>query len=55
MHDEKYLNDVHFHIAQYNVDVFKKSFIRYSLRNINLVITLDDLKRELPIALEQVA
>jgi len=54
-HNYKNLKDIHCLAAQYDVDVFKISFMRFTMQNSNLAVTLDDLKKELPKVLKQAA
>jgi len=54
-HNYRHLEDIHRLIAQFGVDVFKISFMRFTMQNFNLAVSLDDLKKELPKVLKQVA
>jgi MoaA/NifB/PqqE/SkfB family radical SAM enzyme len=54
-HNIQNLREIHRLIDQYDVDVFKLSFLRYTIRHIGLAVSLDDLKKMLPKTLQQVA
>jgi MoaA/NifB/PqqE/SkfB family radical SAM enzyme len=54
-HNYKHLGDIHRRIDRYGVEVFKLSFMRFTIQNIGLAVSLDDLKKELPKVLRQVA
>jgi MoaA/NifB/PqqE/SkfB family radical SAM enzyme len=54
-HNYQKLREIHRLIDRYEVDVFKLSFLRYTIHNIGLAVSLDDLKMALPKTLQQVA
>jgi len=51
----KYLSQIHNLINRHHVDVFKISFMRFTLQHARFSVTLNDLKAELPEVLDQVA
>lgn len=49
------LGELHSLVCTLGVDIYKLSFMRHTLQNARLAVTLEDLKAELPVVLEQVA
>jgi len=51
----KHLRQIHRLIDTYAIEVFKLSFQRHTIQNIGLAVSLNELKKELPKVLDQVA
>jgi MoaA/NifB/PqqE/SkfB family radical SAM enzyme len=49
------LRNIHRLLERCGVDCFKLSFMRYTVQNVGLAVSLDDLKKELPKTIQQVA
>lgn len=54
-HNYRHLAEIHALIARWGVDVFKLSFMRFTIQHLANAVTLDDLKKALPEVIETVA
>jgi len=54
-HNYKHLREIQRLINRCGADVFKLSFMRHTIRNIGLAVSLDELRKELPGVLRQAA
>ena len=54
-HNYRHLRNIHRLLERHGVDCFKLSFMRHTIQNLGLAVSLQDLKKELPKTIQQVA